>query len=57
MKITIGGLWINAGGFAIEITGMRADGWYNYDQYNGCCEGYISIEALARYTELKGEAV
>ncbi len=30
--------------------------WYSYDQYNGCCEGYISPEVLAGYTELEGEA-
>lgn len=52
----VGSVWINAGGFAITITGVRADGWYSYDQYNGHYEGYISPEALARYTELEGEA-
>lgn len=57
MSISIGDVWISHGGFAIDITGIRSDGWYEYDQINGNCNGYVSPEALQRrFTKLGAQA-
>lgn len=46
--MSIGDVWISHGGFAIDITGIRSDGWYEYDQINGNYNRYVSLEALQR---------
>lgn len=57
MSISIGDVWISHGGFAIDITGIRSDGWYEYDQINGNCNGCVSPEALQRgFTKLGAQA-